>query len=255
MSDAARIEREREYHDQRYVGLTREALDKYYSISSGAMAHFRDLLGDTSGARILEYGCGTDQNGLELARDGATVEAIDISPVAVDQVNQAAADTGLADSFHASVMNAEVLTFDDGAFDLVIGTGILHHLELEAAYSEIARVLSTDGHAVFFEPLGHNPAINLYRRLTPKMRTPDEHPLLESDFDLARQQFDTVDVTYFSATSLGAVPFRHFAWFPNLVRRLDRVDEAMFRRSAIGRRLAWTCVVHLSAPRARSVTR
>src|SRR3546814_4334755 len=45
-----------------------------------------------------------------------------------------------------------------------------------------SRVLRPGGRAVFIEPLGLNPAIELYRRFTPSARTPDEHPLLRRDF-------------------------------------------------------------------------
>lgn len=36
---------------------------------------------------------------------------------------------------------------------------------------------------MFFEPLGHNLLINLYRRLTPELRTEDEHPLVACDLE------------------------------------------------------------------------
>jgi len=41
------------------------------------------------------------------------------------------------------------------------------------------------GSAIFIDPLGHNPAINMFRRSTPDLRTEDEHPLLLEDFRLA----------------------------------------------------------------------
>src|SRR3546814_1101008 len=79
-------------------------------------------------------------------------------------------------------MNAEAMTFPDDSFDLVFGSGIIHHLDIDRAFGEIARVLRPGGRAVFIEPLGLNPAIELYRRFTPSARTPDEHPLLRRDF-------------------------------------------------------------------------
>ena len=57
---------------------------------------------------------------------------------------------------------------------------------------EIARTLKPGGTALFIEPLGHNPAHQLYRRMTPSMRTADEHPLLQSDLASARRHFGEV---------------------------------------------------------------
>jgi ubiquinone/menaquinone biosynthesis C-methylase UbiE len=73
------------------------------------------------------------------------------------------------------VMNAEELEFEDAAFDVIFGSGIIHHLDVPRAYSELARVLAPGGSAVFVEPLGHNPLIRVFRNRTPELRTPDEH--------------------------------------------------------------------------------
>ena len=62
------------------------------------------------------------------------------------------------------VMDAESMKFEDKTFDVVYGSGILHHLNIDKAYRELARVLKPDGVAIFIEPLGHNPLINLYRK-------------------------------------------------------------------------------------------
>jgi SAM-dependent methyltransferase len=43
------------------------------------------------------------------------------------------------------------------------GEGLLHHLALPAAGREIARVLKTGGRAVFKDPLGQNPVLELAR--------------------------------------------------------------------------------------------
>ena len=87
-------------------------------------------------------------------------------------------------------MDAEELKFNESSFDLICEIGILHYLKLEKAYSELQRVVKKDGVALFIEPLGHNPFIKLYRKLTPRLRTLDEHPLLSKDLILAKKYFD-----------------------------------------------------------------
>src|SRR3546814_19128134 len=87
-----------------------------------------------------------------------------------------ATETGLHATF--SVDNAEQTSFPDASFDRIGGSGILHHLDLDRAYAEIARLLKPGGRAVFLEPLGHNPLLTAYRDRTPRMRTEDKnHPL------------------------------------------------------------------------------
>src|ERR1051325_3406723 len=145
-------------------------------------------------------------------------------------------------------MNAENLAFADNSVDLICGMGILHHLDLGRSFIELSRVLKPGGKAIFLEPLGHNPAINLYRKATPAMRTPDEHPLLMKDFEMARQSFGGVDLTHFHLTSLMAVLVRGAAFFQRVVRGLDSLDQKLFRHSSIARRNAWAVAMGLSSP-------
>ena len=55
--------------------------------------------------------------------------AIDISDVAVQETAEVARANGIAGSY--LLMNAEETAFADNSFDLICGTGILHHLNLE----------------------------------------------------------------------------------------------------------------------------
>ena len=98
-----------------------------------------------------------------MATNGAArVVGIDISDVAIEKARGASRAAGIENAEYRR-MNAEFLEFDDNSFDLICGTAILHHLDLTRAYSELARVLKPGGLAVFMEPLGHNPLINVYR--------------------------------------------------------------------------------------------
>ena len=138
------------------------------------------------------------------------------------------------------------MSFPDDHFDLVYGSAILHHLDLRAACREIARVLRPGGRAVFLEPLGHNVLINLYRRLTPAMRTVDEHPLRMADLDTIAEHFADTRVHYHVLTALAAVPLRTFPGAARLFRTLHAVDRALFRVPAC-RRQAWQVVIEARA--------
>ncbi len=194
---------------------------------------------------MLEYGSGEGEWACRIAENGASsVTAFDLSEARVEIAQEKAKNRHL-DNVHFLVANAEALDFDDDAFDLVCGTAILHHLDLHKALFEISRVLRPRGVAVFMEPLGHNPLINLYRRITPHLRTEDEHPLVVDDCKIARPLFE-VDVHCFGLLSLFAIPFRKTRYFSGLTEALDVADRLLFKHVPPLKRYAWYCVVVLT---------
>lgn len=245
-----RIAKERDFHDQRFRDHdedVREDLGKYYSVYTLNTARYNELLGQyLPGADVLEYGCAKGEKSLRWARAGARVKGIDISDEAVRIANAEARQASLPAEFFA--MNAEQMDFADRSFDVVFGEGILHHLHLDQSYAEIARVLRPGGRAVFVEPLGHNPALNLYRKLTPAMRTEDEHPLLFDDLTLIERHFERVEIEYFHITTLAAVPFRNTRAFRPLLAMLHSIDRLAMRLVPPIRRWAWVAVIDMSGP-------
>ena len=243
-----RFQRERDFHNKTYTEQSRSSVSKFYSIAQLSKQCYQDKL-RTYGTRkrVLEYGCGTGSQAFDLAHHQAQIVGIDISDVAVELAKQTATDQGISNCINFEVMNAEQLYFPDCSFDLVCGSGILHHLDLPCSLDEVQRVLAADGHAIFYEPLGHNPFINLYRRLTPNLRTEDEHPLLVRDLRLLDRYFDCVRIRYFHLTSLLAVPFRRLPIFVPLLRKLELLDQACFHMSFL-KKQAWMVVIDLSQP-------
>jgi len=247
----SRIDREREFHDRAFAEGLRGKNDSYYDVATTSRDWYRELLRRSySGQRVLEYGCGDNPNGsLVLAECGADVTAVDLSPVAVERARVAARGRGLQDRIEFKIMNAETLEFPDDSFGLICGNGIVHHLDLDTAFAEVARVLEPGGIAIFREPMGTNPAVNLYRRLTPAERTDDEHPLVMSDLELARRYFGRVRARRFHLSVLAAIPVRHTRVFPYLHRALDAADRAIMRAIPPARGWGWLIVMELSEPR------
>ena len=73
-------------------------------------------------------------------------------------------------------MDAHKITVPDQFFDRVVGNGILHHLDLAAAMTEIHRISKPSAKAIFQEPLGDNMLMKLYRKIA-GVHTSDERPL------------------------------------------------------------------------------
>lgn len=101
-------------------------------------------------ARSLEIGAGTGYFSLNLLLAGRVGAATctDISPGMLESLSANADRLGLP--VETVACDAEALPFADGAFDLVIGHAILHHIpDLATAFAEFHRVLAPGGILIF----------------------------------------------------------------------------------------------------------
>ncbi|MGG6898612.1 MULTISPECIES: class I SAM-dependent methyltransferase [Rhizobium] len=208
MTHDARLTRERDFHNERFGALEERKQDSFYfAVKPAVDAYWRLVKAACPEKEVLEYGCSNGMSSIGLAHSAKRITGIDISDVAIQQAADAAVRHGIS-NVTFQVDNAEEMKLPSAGFDVVFGSGILHHLVLEKSLREIRRVLRPGGKAFFFEPLGHNPVINLYRNWTPAARTVDEHPLLKSDFEIVRKYFSKCDLEFFGLTTLLSIPFR-----------------------------------------------
>jgi SAM-dependent methyltransferase len=111
--------------------------------------------------RVLEIGCGTGYFTVDILKTGAEVTAIDISPELLTL-----ARTNIPDlRVRFLVEDAHQLNFPDHYFDSVIGSSVLHHLDIKRALPEIFRVLKPGGSIAFTEPNMANPQIALQKNI------------------------------------------------------------------------------------------
>ena len=244
-----RLETEKLFHNQRYAkdDRDRDGVGKFYSVIKIAKETFYELVHvHSKNKKLLEYGCADGIN-IEIFEKsgGAYVTGIDISEEGIKKASERITEKKLnADCF---VMDVENTQFDDNSFDVVAGMGIVHHLDIKNIYQETSRILNKDGHAIFLEPLGHNPIFNLFRILTPKIRTVDEHPLIRQDLRLLKKYFNDIEVKYFSLLTFFAVPFRKLSIFNPFYRLLYLIDKLIFKIPYI-REWAWVVVIHAYNP-------
>jgi SAM-dependent methyltransferase len=237
---AARLASEREFHNNRFKeGDSRQAQLKYYwAVERGAIRFAADVDRLARGADVLEYGCGPWASARRLGPVAKHVHAIDIS----DEAIRIARHNCPLENVTFSVRDAMDMKFPEASFDLVFGSGVVHHLDTAACAREVVRVLRPGGHALFWEPLGLNPLINFYRWITPSARTVDEHPLLPRDIRLLCEHFASVELEFFGLASLAAVPIRNTGVGRAARRVLERVDDAICSLPGV-RFLAWYSII------------
>ena len=110
-------------------------------------------------------------------------------------------------------------------------------------------MLKPGGLGVFAEPLGSNPLINVYRRLTPRYRSPDERPIDLRSFSRQVSQFRGFShhpqlITAAAASALAYVPGLARTAGP-AQRLLERLDRVLLRAVPAVGRWAWYSVLVL----------
>lgn len=195
------------------------------------------------GKRILELGCTNWRDFIDFKNYApAHLTCINISERELEKGKALAEqeNTGGGGCLHEFlIMDAHKLDFSDNTFDIVFGTGILHHLDTETAVKEIYRVLKPGGEIIFGEPLGRNPVGKIVRRLTPNARTPDEKPLDKKEFSIINKYFKMKNsffqLFYVPAGVISKYLFKS-AYNPLMhgADRLDRCIEKAFRKTPVG---------------------
>jgi len=181
---------EREYYDE--GKLDRKKIKKlrrhafFYSYKREKKV-LKKLLEEFNGKNVLEIGSYAWADWFNEDTNPANLTCINISESELNLGKSHAASKPFpVDHF---LMDANSLIFEDETFDVVFGSAILHHLDVEKSVNHIHRVLKPGGKIVFLEPLNMNPLYKIYRKLNPQERTPDEHALVSKDFKLIREKF------------------------------------------------------------------
>jgi 2-polyprenyl-3-methyl-5-hydroxy-6-metoxy-1,4-benzoquinol methylase len=111
---------------------------------------------------VLEVGCGTGSLTKELQKTQARILALDISPDLLDVARTERASKGIT----FLLGNAYNLGCKDSSVDRIIGSSVLHHLEVDTALTEFYRVLKPQGAIVFTEPNMMNPQIAIQKNVS-----------------------------------------------------------------------------------------
>jgi SAM-dependent methyltransferase len=102
------------------------------------------------GQAYLEVGCGNGTLCKHMAEKyRMDVTGVDVAP---DQIERARKDAAGMPNLQFVVLDATTLPFDDASFDIVLSSGVMHHVrEWRDAFEEIARVMKASGHFVYLD--------------------------------------------------------------------------------------------------------
>ncbi len=243
---------ELEWHEAHAAEGDDDRISKYKKV---VLARLRErqwaMLGDLTRKRVLDVGCGVGRETVELARRGADVVGIDLSPTLVAKARTRAADAGVAGRVELKVSAAEELTCGPDSFDVVIANGVLHHLDIPTFKRTLVGLMKPGGVAQFADPLAHNPLLRLYRWLTPHLHSPTEHALTDADIRMFVEGFRDVSIQYFNLTGLVFLPAPYLVGevgFRALLSITLQCDRAVFRMMPSLRFLCQYVIIQVRAP-------
>jgi len=166
------------------------------------------------GLRVLEIGCGTGLFTEIFAKFGVDLIAIDISAELIEKARNR--------NINGNVVFVEGRFEDndlEGEFDAVIGSSVLHHLELEPALKKIYSLLKPGGFLSFAEPNQLNPQVFFmfkFRTLFPEV-SPDENPFLR--WRLQRE----LTASGFTSPVIKPFDWLHPSTAPALIKSVSRL--------------------------------
>jgi SAM-dependent methyltransferase len=209
---------------------------KYYSATEDSTNYVNEWIARHAPGRVfLDYACGQGGNAIRAAKAGAALAiGIDISPTSIQNARNDAAAASVSQNTYFVQADAENTRLPDACADVIICSGMLHHLDVSYAFPELRRILAPGGRILAVEALDYNPVIKLYRLMTPEMRTDWEkgHILSLKDVRFAKHFLDIGEIRYWHITSILS------PHAPSLASSFRRLDKALTRIPLI-QLMAW----------------
>jgi ubiquinone/menaquinone biosynthesis C-methylase UbiE len=200
------------------LGATTEALEQRLML---------DLLGNVTGARILDIGCGDGALVRALAARGAIAVGVDPDPVMLAAARRLAAEAHVPATFLEG--RAENLPFPDASFDVVTAMTVLCFVpDAKGALREMARVLRPGGRLVLGE-LGRWSFWAAQRRLRGWLGAPTWKAARFRDAAELRQLAKVAGLAV--TATRGAIFFPPLGW---MARVMAPIDPWLGRQTTFG---------------------
>jgi SAM-dependent methyltransferase len=177
----------------RYQGPLRRRFSKEYRLR---------LLGDLRGKSVLDIGCGEGTNSILLAKLGAQVTGIDISPKSIELAERRAEINQVRGSCRFLCSPLETAELEQGSFDIIWGDAILHHViaDLANVLSRLTLWAKPGALMVFGEPVNFNQTLRRIRFMVPVKTdvSPDERPLEFGEIATLRRYLPDLQMRHFT---------------------------------------------------------
>lgn len=167
----------------------------------------------TKEVHALELGCGTGNFTERFASTGATITGLDISSDLLEIAKRRGLEQPQVNFVEGRFEDCEL----QGNYDAIIGSSVLHHLEMETAVERIFSQLRPNGIMCFAEPNMLNPQVALQKNI-PWLKarlgdSPYETAIISWKFSklLRSAGFSNIKITPFDwlhpATPKSLIPF------------------------------------------------
>ena len=146
------------------------------------------------GMKVLEIGCGTGVFTEMFAIAGAQIVAIDISKELLDLAAMRNISTSQVQFMEKRFEDCDSI----GPFDAIMGSSVLHHLDIKPALTNIYKLLKPNGVMSFTEPNMLNPQIAIQKNVLWLKRrmgdSPDETAFTRLQLSRLLKQTGFVDI-------------------------------------------------------------
>ena len=184
------------------------------------------LLGDLRDKTILDVGCGEGEDGMILAKLGARVTGLDVSPAAIELASQRAQVNGVSERTRFVCAPLDAADLPESSFDVIWIDQVLHHVldKLEATMQALLKAAKPGALIVCSEPVNLNKTLRKIRFLVPVHTevTPGERPLEKSDLAVLE-------------ALIPGLERRHFCFLGRLIRFV--IPAWRYERAPLWRRL------------------
>ncbi len=188
---------------------------QYWHVLRG---HIEQLKSRQPVIQALDCGCGHGVLSVLLAKMDVKVAAVDISPSSIRITERLAHANGVERKISTYVALLEKLPFKENYFDCIVGTRVLHHVDIMTSGMHLARVLKPQGLGIFWECTEKNPVLRFARKHVrrlmplPKFGTQYEHPL-------TKEEIDALGVFFGKKVQIVDAPFYFFGFLDQYVFR------------------------------------
>jgi ubiquinone/menaquinone biosynthesis C-methylase UbiE len=189
------LKREKGFHDSwaHTINIDEVMVDESFEASTSPENRFiLSKLGDIKNKKILDLGCGAGEASVYFAKKGADVTAADISEGMLEIAKRLARKHNV--TIHTKISSSDNIDLPDEKFDVVYAANLLHHVDIKSTLREISRVLKKGGVFASWDPVAHNPIINIYRRMATEVRTQDEHPIKMKQLKIFSEYFSNIEI-------------------------------------------------------------